>query len=279
LFHSYSEYGAGDSKLFLFDFSMKQLTCLSLDWPIVDPMNGHFSPDGSKLVFMGRDPGTDRWNIYLWTINSDSDPTKLAVGNGIRNEDPKFSSDGTFIVFKQDGQIKSLALANNHLQMITVDGSESSMPYCTVDDQQVIYSKGAGAYAGIYLADRVTGDNHALFDEPDIQEYYPIVRDSNSVLFTRWVNAGNEHDQVFLGNIKTGTSVSLPFNTVDADYSDAFPCDESLIVLSSTCAGGRGGYDLYVSDVESGKTWSLNAFHSSINTVNQELGACYHVNK
>jgi Tol biopolymer transport system component len=67
----------------------------------------------------------------------------------------------------------------------------------------------------------------------------------------------------------------LPFNTADANFSDAFPVNDHTVVLSSTKNGGRGQYDLYLADIKSGKIWSLNLYNAYINTATNELGSCY----
>ncbi|MFX8597225.1 hypothetical protein ABTM29_19145, partial [Acinetobacter baumannii] len=53
VFHRYSDYEAWDSKLYLYNFTTQQTTLLGANWKIDHMMNGHFSPDGKWLTFMG----------------------------------------------------------------------------------------------------------------------------------------------------------------------------------------------------------------------------------
>jgi hypothetical protein len=105
----------------------------------------------------------------------------------------------------------------------------------------------------------------------NINEYYPIVIDADTFLFSRSTTS----DQVYLGYFNGTTAVKLPFNESDSDFSDAYPVDNRIILISSTKKGGRGEYDLYLADKITGKKWSLNLYNPYINSANNELGGCY----
>lgn len=73
VFHTYSDWTNWDGKLFMFDFVDRKLIEISKNWMSVDhPVNAHFSPDGSKIVFMAVLKGmhtSSSWNVYLFPIN------------------------------------------------------------------------------------------------------------------------------------------------------------------------------------------------------------------
>ena len=198
VFHSYSDYEAWDGKLFLYDFSEQLLTEISQGWDIDHTINAHFSPDGSKIVFMGAPAGnhnSSSWDIYLWDLFSGL-PINLTANNGLRDEDPKFSPNGSEIVFKQDGDLKVMDLINDTIIHTTNNGYsiEESMPYYKSDNQYIIYAKGAGISSDIYLINKDGTDNQSLENITNIQEYYPIIRSNSTFLYTRWVSAANHHD-------------------------------------------------------------------------------------
>lgn len=205
-FHNYSSYGSGDSKLYIYDFKTNQLSQPSDDWNIVDPMNGHFSPDGLKLVFMGREPDSDDWDVFIWTVGSSAAPVNLTSSYKTRDEDPKFSPDGASVVFKQNGDLKTLNPDNGVVSDITNTNSEESMPFYTADGARIVYAKGAGEGSDIYMLDRDGTNDQPLVNGSGIQEYYPIVRDSISFLYSRWYSGTNRHDQVFMGNFSNHTT-------------------------------------------------------------------------
>ena len=277
VFHSYSDYGAWDGKLYFYDFSEQLLVEISENWNIDHTINAHFSPDGSKIVFMGVSEGShyyNSWDIFLWELGSTT-PVNLTYNNNIPDEDPKFSPSGDAIVFKQNGDLKIMDLNGNIINTVTNDGFsiEESMPYFTNDSQQIIYSRGAGSDSDIYIIN-VNGSNiQPLENVANIQEYYPITRDSYTFLFTKWVSSYNHHDQIYLGYFSGAYAQSLPFNDVNADDSDPFPAGSDYVVFSSNRSGSVGGWDLYLADINSGFVWSMNDF--GVNSSNHELGSCY----
>ncbi|MEN8138408.1 MAG: T9SS type A sorting domain-containing protein [Bacteroidota bacterium] len=289
VYHSYTSYDAWNSKMYLLDLEENNIIEIGRDWNIDHEMNGHISPDGTKLVFMGDDKGEPRdWDIYLWEIGSSDQPINLTHGYDRRDEDPKFSPDGTKIVFKQaywsssvNGfifDIKELDLSGNIINTVTsYNQVEESMPYYTADGLKIIYASSGGADGDIYSIDQDGSNNSIIESQSSVQEYYPIVRDSETYFFTRWVSASDHHDQVYIGNFNGDPAVKAAFNVSTADYSDAYPAGGDLAFFSSTRSGGRGAYDLYIGDVSTGEVWNMDTF-GSINTYRNELGACYNEN-
>jgi Tol biopolymer transport system component len=275
IYHSYSNYDAWDSKLFMYDFGTKSKTEISKNWNIDHEMNAHISPDGSKIVFMGDDSGLPRdWDIYIWNIGTNNAPINLTSSNNLRDEDPKFSPDGNSIVFKQNGDIKIMNLSGNITTVISNDGYtiEESMPYFTSDGQHIIYAKNAGEYSDICLVDLDGSNETELYCIDGVSEYYPIVKNSTSVFYTRWVSSSNHNDQIYQGDF-SGNYGSLSINDVSSNNSDAYPVDDDYLFFSSTRSGSIGGYDLYIGQISTGYVWNLNNFN--INTSQEDLGTCY----
>lgn len=278
IFHSYSCYNCNDSKLYLYDFSTNQLRLLGTNWSISNAMNAHFSAAGKKMVFMGKPAGADNWDIFSWNIESVAPPENLTASFGnTRDEDPKFSSDGSRIVFKQNGIVKEMDTLGNILRTFAVPQAEASMPYYAKGDSVIFYagSETSGNTTDIYRFSITTNTVQPLSSFAGIEEYYPIARDDTSFFFTRWFSAGNQNDQVYMGFLNGRVNQRLAFNEPDQNYSDAFPVNGRYVMLSSTRPGGKGSYDLYVADLITGSKWSLSLYNSGINTAGNELGACY----
>jgi Tol biopolymer transport system component len=273
VYHSYSCYSCNDSKMFLYNFSTNERTVLSQNWTITNPMNAHFSPDGTKIVFMGISQTTNSWDIYIYTLGTNIQPTNLTQNSLGRDEDPKFSFDGTKIIFKTNGILKEMNTSGTILKTFIVPNFEASMPYYTTDGNSIIYSgnESNNATADIIKYNILDGTTQLLAKMVNINEYYPIVLDANTFLFTR----STASDQVYLGYFNGTTAIKLSFNESDSDFSDAYPIDSHTLLLSSTRLGGRGEYDLYLVDKISGKKWSLNLYNPYINSANNELGGCY----
>ena len=64
MFHRYTNYDAWDVRLYLYNFGTKRLRCLSERWEIDHAINGNFSPDGTKIVFMGVPRGQHRGDAW-----------------------------------------------------------------------------------------------------------------------------------------------------------------------------------------------------------------------
>ncbi|MCK5051954.1 MAG: T9SS type A sorting domain-containing protein [Candidatus Cloacimonetes bacterium] len=277
VYHSYSYYWAWDGKLYIYDFSEQSLVEISENWNIDHTINAHFSPDGSKIVFMGVPEGSHYYNsfdVFLWELGSNI-PINLTYNNNIPDEDPKFSPSGNAIVFKQNGDLKIMDLSGNIINTITNDGFsiEESMPYYTNDAQQIIYSRGAGSDSDIYIINVNGSNNQPLENVANTQEFYPITRDSYTFVYTKWVSSTNEHDQIYLGYFSGANPQSLAFNDINANDDDPFPFNSDFVFFSSDRSGSVCGWDLYLANINSGSLWSLSNF--GVNSSNHELGSCY----
>ena len=274
VFHRYSSYDAWDSVLLMVDLADYSLTEISTDWDIDHAMNAHFSPDGTQLVFMGDQRGGDRdWDVFLWTVGSSESPQNLTQDWGTRDEDPKFTPSGT-ILCKSNYDLIELDTTGSVITTLTSDGTaiEQSMPFATHDGSQIIYARGAGASSDLHLMGRDGTGDTVVQGEPGLQEYYPIARDAQTYLFTRWASTTNIHDQIYLGYWDGTPAYALPLGDASSNDSDAFPYGEDAVFLSSTRSGGAGGYDLYVAGIDSEDVVSLSGWNPDINTPLDELG-------
>lgn len=284
-YHSYSDYSAWDGKLYMLDLAENKLTEISKSWNIDHAINAHFSPDGSLLTFMGDETGEPRdWDIFLWEVDSDKRPLNLTKKYNQREEDPKFSPDGRKIVFKQtywnEGlgksiyDLKELNLSGDIINIITsINLDEESMPYYSSDGSKIFYSRGSGSSADIYSIELNGSQNEALANVREVQEYYPITRDSNTFLFTRWFSENNHHDQIYLGYFSDKDPLSLALNERNSENADPYPVGPDWVLFSSTRSNSSKGYDIFIGHVNSGEVWSLDDF--GVNTSLNELGACF----
>ncbi len=278
VYHSYSTYGDSTSKLYLFDFQTSQLSVLSNSWGITDPMNANFSPDGKWITFMGIQNA--KWHVFLWQVGSSTLPANLTALSDTRNEDPKFSFDGKKIAFKRNGDIKIATInfsstppAISSILHVTSNGfqTEESMPYMTPSGKYVLYTRGANTTFDIYRTNLQNMTTQALISTPDVADYYPIVRDSTSFFYSRWDNATNKFDLIYMNVPNTNSNIQLKLNHCSSNNSDAAPVDEDLLIFSGT---REGRYKLYLGDIKTGNVWSLDSL--GINSMtNNVLGANY----
>ncbi len=292
IYHTYSSYDARDSQLYLFDFETKELSCIN-DFinGTYHTINACFNSDGTEIVFMGltNQYGEETWNIFKYTLET-KELEQLTYD--YRNEDPKFSPDGTKIIYKQgrwssslDQMIYSLCeldLETKEVRVVTNDIIEKSMPYYSHDGESIYYMEGVGAESRIcntYLDESFIVNE--VYNEPGTYAYYPVIYE-DSLYFTRFYSRENANDIIVKMNTKSNEIVVPAFNNADYNCSDACPIGEDLLIVSSTKSEGKGGYDLYMVDEVTGETWPLDRYNEDINNEYEQLGAsCYveHINK
>lgn len=277
LYHNYTSYDAGDSKLYLYDFATDNIQTISIGWTTVrHPMNAHFSNDGQTITFMGIGTATGSWDIFIYKLGSGEQPENLTPKGDYRDEDPKFSFDGSRICFKRNGQLSQIDVAAKTVKVLSdIPGVDFGMPYYSVSGDKIVFggSKGTETFIGCWDLDdsRMT----TLYDKPGTTEYYPITLDNESFYYTGHISATNPYDQLYIGYWDGKEPVYLPFNKTNADYSDACPVSAGWLILCSTKQDSRGQYDLYIANARSGAIYSLSEYNSGINTKLSELGASY----
>ena len=277
VYHHYTSYDAMDSKMYIYDFEENSLKCISEGWKNVKhPMNGHFSPNGDFVTFMGiGDGGT--WDVFVYYFG-EKQPVNLTLEGDYRDEDPKVSYDGNRIVFKRNDRISEINLEDRSLKVLSsISGSgHHSMPYYTIDGKKAVCGCGSEGEDYIGLWDFATSTMKVLYDRKGVVEYYPITLDAESFYYSAHVSQTNRHDQLYKGFFDGSPSQKLKFNNTNADYSDACPVSAGWLILCSTRSDSKGGYDLYIAHETSGAIYPLSDYNSSINTSLNELGADYY---
>lgn len=277
VYHNYTSYDAGDSKLYLYDFATNTLQTISNGWTTVrHAMNAHFSSDGRTITFMGIGTATDSWDIFIYELGSGKQPENLTPNGGYRDEDPKFSFDGSKICFKRDGQLSEIDVQTKTLKTLSNSPDiDFGMPYYSVQGDRILFGGSRGSETFIGCWDLSKSRMTTLYDKEGTVEYYPITIDSESFYYTGHISSTNPYDQLYIGYWDSREPVYLPFNKTNADYSDACPVSDGWLILCSTRQDSRGQYDLYIANDRSGAIYSLSAYNSSINTGLNELGASY----
>jgi len=291
-YHTYSSYmsppsAANDGHLFLYDLSTAQLTKLTDALAVENAMNPHFSPSGALVTFMAIPQGAPRnrnsLEVYVYDLVN-STLSRLTT-NSIPDEDPKFSlPDAMAIAFKRGGQIWLMGRDGSNQRRISWESAdEKSGPNFrpNASASHIVYWKHAGASADIWWMNADgTGATCGLgsgsgcpLASPGLQEYYPIFRDADRILYTRWESGGDFNDKIFEYSISSGAAPSrLPFNAGGMNDSDPFPILSDYVGFSSDGrAGGKGGYDVYIGAPATGEVYSIGAMNDNL----QNLGGWY----
>ena len=191
VYHNYTSYDSMDSRMYIYDFAMDELTEISRNWTVVShPMNGHFSPDGKYITFMGIGSASDSWDIFLYELGSTAQPINLTPEGSYRDEDPKFSYSGEKICFKRNDHLCEITLSDKKLKVLSPTNEDPySMPYYTVDDSKILFAGGHDPNSYIALWDIASSSVTKLYDKAGTVEYYPITIDENSFYYSRHVSS------------------------------------------------------------------------------------------
>ena len=151
VYHRYTDYQSWDATLWMIDLPTGELIQVGRDWKsMISPINAHFSADGKVITFMGSAAGLpqNEWDVFTssWSGREWSEPTNLTGPNGARDEDPKFSPDGTRIVYKEDGVLVSMKANGADKSYLTKGEPESSMPYVTANGKDILFERGGDIY-------------------------------------------------------------------------------------------------------------------------------------
>lgn len=282
------------SDLYTFDFSNNSIAEIDMSsTPLRVPLNPVFSPDGSALVFSAVTvdaPAVHR--LYYWTLATGDFVALTAATN--RSEDAKFSPDGNHLVWKQDFGIETadFSVAANgkprlsHRKTVVTgtngEPDEASAPVYSTDQSRIYYYTGSRFTEPTYypkIQQYIPGQGSSLaFDrqKKNIQYYYPADLSAQYLLFVSWLNAGNQHDKIFVYSKSDGSRRALNKKDCDAENSDPAPVDGDYYLFSRLGPDGGDRYVFYLGQATTGFVRSLVTF--AINNVpGFLLGANYSV--
>ncbi len=270
----------GSTQLYLYDFATSTKSLLSVSgWAVTVPINAQFSPDGQRITFTAVNTGGRR-DVYLFKFGATA-PVNLTLSmtGATKSEDPKWSSDGKKIVFKQDGNIKIMAISFDgsgnptvtSVTAITTNGTvgtltEASAPYLSLDMKYVYFVRGVGATEEIHvitLSSTFSATLETVFSSNSNYGYYPAVRDFTTIFYAGWTSATGRNDQVLVQapSLSGPNSSQPPLNDCNADNSDPTVVDSDYILFSSDSASVSSGrvYRPLLGSLANAQVWDLSA--------------------
>jgi hypothetical protein len=292
IWHSYTTYGFTGVQSWMANLdtgNVYQITPSNVS----GAMNFDFNPAGTEVVFMGNDNNnsgsTQAWDIWIANVTSTglSDVTKITEGaiDGSRNEDPKFSSDGTKIIFKRNldyiCSIDTSSITVNGvdqtpaLTQLLSAGYESSMPYYLAgSDTNFVFTDDSNTTYSTIQYDN-GGTITTLYAPSGEHAYYPIALNSTQFYFSQSDSFG--HDQVVLGDTSGDAAVSAAFDLTGYEFADPFPFNASWLSYSSSQPGSvSGSYDIWIGNFSTGVTYDLNNWIARSNQTNSNLGSTFY---
>lgn len=294
VWHSYTSYGDGSSQLFVRDVAGGTTTNISSGWACAsgctarDPMNAVWNSDGTWLLFMAENGDQSAWNI--WVAKADGTSlTNLTGSTGTtRNEDPKFTSDGSTVIWKQKQgttyRIMSAPISFSGTPSLgtqtTVksDATENSMPYVDSSFSNIYYSPLVSGTNTVSKQAVSSGVVTGSATQIDSNGYYPVVAwtsvnglGANTVFWNDDVSQSGT-DQIAYKAGGTGTTTYPSINDCNSNNSDPWPVGgTNYVFFSSTYPGS---YELYLGDLSSGNRYNISSWYSD--TTKSHLGSSYY---
>jgi len=282
IYHRYSDYGSWDATMWSLDLKSGSLNQINQQWTtVLSPINAHVSNDGQYLTLMGSAAGLPDingeaqhdWDVFIshWDGSKWSDPINLTGPNGKRDEDPKFSSDGKTIVYKEDGVLATVASTGGEKTYLSVGEAESSMPYFRTNSTDLLFERQGKIYLKTKSGDQIM--NPGVGGE---SSYYPIGVDAERFLFTRVQDS--KHDGIRWGYYDGRASTDLFFNNDTWDSSDSYPYKDAkdfIFLVSGDVNIPKGGYNLVIADLKAKKVVNIDDLYGDINSHLQELGPAW----
>jgi Tol biopolymer transport system component len=274
----------GTDFLYLYDFKTHTPTTISLaTWGLSRGLNPVFSPGGSYLMFRAVVTAADESHVFLWKIGSSDPPTNLTgfLGN-LRNEDPKFSANGSMIVWKRT---RGIATANLHypttgapyidnvVQVLTGSPGtdEKSGPSFSRSGKFIYYWLGTGNTTQIYRYNRFGNASGAFPRNGGGAYYYPVPMDYYDIFFVRQIQAGG-FDQVWQYSAINRISTVWNPSDCNANNSDPAPLDDDYFLYSRSTS--TASYTLYIGQVGTTNSWSLASLPLN-GTIDNMVGTNY----
>ncbi len=280
IYHRYTDYQSWDATMWTIDLASGDLEQVNKDWrTMISPINAHFSADGHSITFMGSAAGLseNEWDVFTsrWDGSTWTEPINLTGPNGARDEDPKFSPDGSTIIYKEDGVLVTMNADGGNKTYLTKGKPESSMPYFAANGKDILFERAGD----IYLLHN--GKEKKMFAGKGQSSYYPIGLDQESFLYTRVQSTS--HDAIMKGNYDASPSTNYFFNSPDWDTSDSYPYEDGsrfIFYVTGDFLIPHGGYNLAFADLKTHTRWDIDQWFKGrtggdINTEFAELGPAW----
>jgi TolB protein len=208
--------------------------------------DGHFSPDGKKIVFVYDGvQGTDA-KLHIHTVNVDGTENKVVIPHKGSEESPRFAPDGKRIawVSTRDGnpEIYTADLDGKNIQRLTSESAIDKDPTWAPDGKGIAFTSARAGNLEIYRMNADGSGVRRLTQQPAL-DYWPAWSpDGRRIAFTS--NRDGNYE-IYVMNAD-GTELRNVSNHPGQDNYAAWSPDGQRIAFISN---RHRGHDVYVIDL------------------------------
>jgi TolB protein len=216
--------------------------------PDTPHFDGHWSPDGKKIVFvLDILQGTDG-KLQINTVNADGTDSKLLIPHKSFEESPRWSPDGKRIAWVSsrhgNQEIYSVDLDSkdiNNPQRLTNDIALDNNPAWSPDGKKIAFASGRSGNFEIHVMDADGSNVRRLTNHPAV-DYWPAWSpDGKRIAFTS--NRDGNYEIYVMNADGTGL-VNATRHPGQDNYATWSPDGKKIAFISNR----DGGHDVYVVD-------------------------------
>jgi uncharacterized protein YjdB len=251
-----SRASTGKFQLFSADRSnLAQLTKLTASTDTATANDPAFSPDGSRIAFVGQRDG----NPEIYVMNADGTGATRITNDPQGDGRPAFSADGQSIVFHSSRtagkqQIWSVNLDGTGLTQLTKDSVNFS-PTVSPDGQTIAYVSLREKNYDIWLMGRDGSNQRRFTVSPQQREWEPHFLHDGTLAYLMERREGNRTvQQVVKADLSTGSVTALTgIDLAIASFAVSPAGDVVALVVNAEPQNKRNpAYKVYIQAVNSG---------------------------
>lgn len=207
--------------------------------------NHDVSYNGKEIVFAARNTADYDWDIFVGKLdlrrNRIRDVERIIRNVGVRDEDPRYSWDGTQIVYKCGGNI-CIYPDLNYANPVVASWCELWAPSFDVSGYRVSYTKRCDGPSDdkIWQYDLLTGSEFSMPSKSGSADRFSQFLDDGRILFS---HLDFETSRSSLWVFDSGHALPLHDRTESDDDPYADKHDREHIAF---IGWEEGGYDLYI---------------------------------
>ena len=209
--------------------------------------DGHFSPDGKKIVFVyDKLQGTDG-KLQIDVVNADGTEHKNLIPHKAFEESPRWSPDGKTIAWvstrDKNQEIYVVDAAGQNIRRLTNNQAPDNTPAWSPDGKWLAFTSGRSGNLDIFRMNADGSDVRRLTTNPTMDYWPAISPDGKRIAFTS--NRDGNYE-IYVMNADGSEQRNLTRHPSQDNFAAWSPEGKRLAFISNR----GGGYDIYIMNMD-----------------------------